>query len=170
MDSVWRPSWKEWLLVAVIGLMVQAFWAVLLQQPTYMDAYYYTTNGQQLAQGAGFEEQIIWQFLDNPEGLPTPSHTYWMPLTSIIASIGYSIGNTFRAAQIPFWLMGGLLPMLAFAISWQLVGIRWQAWAAALFTATGSFYAAFLSQPSTFAPYAWAGGRLLVGVGYRLSK
>jgi hypothetical protein len=65
--------------------------------------------------------------------------------------------------------MGGLLPLLAFAISWQLVGLRWQAWVAAMFTAAGSFYAAFLSQPTTFAPFAWAGGGclLLLAVAYR---
>lgn len=158
----WRPSWKEWLLIAVVGLLVQAFWAVQLKEPTYMDAYYYTTNGRQLAEGAGFQEMIIWQFLDNPTGLPTPSHTYWMPLPSILASIGYRLTGTFGGAQIPFWLLAGLLPLLAFAISWQLVGLRWQAWTAALFTAAGSFYAAFLSQPSTFAPFAWAGGGFLL--------
>jgi len=161
-DKGWRPSWVDWLLVAAVGLLVQGFWAVQLRQPTYMDAYYYTTNGQQLAMGAGFEEMIIWQFLDNPEGVPTPSHTYWMPLTSIIVSIGYRLTGTFGGAQLPFWLMGGLLPLLAFAISWQLAGLRWQAWVAALFTAAGSFYAAFLSQPSTFAPFAWVGGGFLL--------
>jgi hypothetical protein len=115
-----------------------------------------------LAQGAGFKEMIIWQFLDDPAGLPTPSHTYWMPLPSIIASLGYRLTGTFGGAQLPFWLMGGLLPLLAFAISWQLVGLRWQAWVAAMFTAAGSFYAAFLSQPTTFAPFAWAGGGCLL--------
>ncbi len=158
----WRPSLIDWLSVAAVGLLAQAFWAVQLEQPTYMDAYYYTTNGQQLAAGAGFEEMIIWQFLDDPAWLPTPSHTYWMPLTSIITSLGYRLTGTFGGVQIPFWLMGGLLPLLAFAISWQLVGLRWQAWVAALFTAAGSFYAAFLSQPSTFAPFAWAGGGCLL--------
>jgi hypothetical protein len=35
------------------------------------------------------------------------------------------LAGTFRAAQIPFVLMGGLLPLLAFAVSWQLAGLRW---------------------------------------------
>jgi hypothetical protein len=161
-DKGWWPPLTDLLLVAIIGLLVQTFWALQLTQPTYMDAYYYTTNGRQLSEGAGFEENIIWQFLDEPEGVPTPSHTYWMPLTSIIASIGYRLAGTFRAAQIPFVLMGGLLPLLAFAVSWQLAGLRWQAWVAAMFTAAGSFYAAFLSQPSTFAPFALAGGGCLL--------
>ena len=148
----------DWLSVALIGLLVQAFWAVQLTHPSYMDAYYYATNGQRLADGFGFTEEVIWQFLDAPTGVPTPSHTYWMPLPSLLAAVGYGTADSFRGAQWPFWLLAGLLPLLAFAISQQLSGERWQAWVAALFTAAGGFYAYWFSQPSTFAPFAWAGG------------
>ncbi len=67
-----------------------------------------------LAQGYGFSEKIIWQYLDDPQGIPTPSHTYWMPLTSILAAAGYAIQDNFRAAQIPFWLLSGFLPLLSY--------------------------------------------------------
>jgi hypothetical protein len=130
-----------------------------------MDAFYYATNGQRLAAGEGFTELVIWQFLDNPTGLPAPSHTYWMPLTSIIAAGGYRLGGDFGGAQTPFWLMAGLLPLLSYAISWTLSGERWQAWTAALFTVAGSFYTAFLSQPTTFAPFAWFGASCLLSLG-----
>ena len=148
----------DWLGIALIGLLVQAFWALRLTHPSYMDAYYYTTNGQRLADGFGFTEEIIWQFLDEPAGTPTPSHTYWMPFPSLLAALGYQTSNSFRGAQWPFWLLAGLLPLLALAISQQLSGERWQAWVAAMFTAAGGFYAHWFSQPSTFAPFAWAGG------------
>lgn len=153
------------LLVALIGLLVQAGWASQVNEPTYMDAYYYATNGRRLAGGHGFTEQIVWQFLDDPQGLPAPSHTYWMPLSSILAGIGYAIRDDFRGAQSLFWFLGGVLPVLAYTISWQLAGQRWQAWVAALFTAAGGFYAAFMAQPSTFAPFALAGGLSLLAVG-----
>ena len=148
----------DWLGVALIGLLVQAFWAARLAHPSYMDAYYYTTNGQRLAAGFGFTEEVIWQFLDAPTGVPTASHTYWMPFPSLLAALGYGTADSFRGAQWPFWLLAGLLPLLAFAISQQLSGERWVAWTAALFTAAGGFYAHWFSQPSTFAPFAWAGG------------
>ncbi|UCG25458.1 MAG: hypothetical protein JSW55_05555, partial [Chloroflexota bacterium] len=152
-------------LVVVIGLLIQAAWATRVTEPTYMDAYYYATNGQRLANGYGFSEQIVWQFLDDPAGLPAPSHTYWMPLASILAGAGYAIRNDFRGAQSLFWLLSGLLPLLAYAISWQLARQRWQAWAAALFTVSGGFYAAFMVQPTTFAPFALAGGLSLLAIG-----
>lgn len=152
-----------WWIVA-LGLLVQGFWAARLQHPTYFDAYYYTTNGQRLAAGQGFSEEIIWQYLDEPQALPTPSHTYWMPLASLIAAAGYALGGSFRAAQAPFWLMAGLLPLLAYAISWQLYGQMWQARLAALFTMAGGYYAAYWVQPATFAPFAWAGGGCLLAL------
>ncbi len=155
----------DWILIALIGLILQGFWARQLTQPTYMDSYYYTTNGQRLASGHGFTEMIIWQFLDEPTGLPAPSHTYWMPLPSIMAAAGISLGDGFSGSQIFFWLLGGLLPLLAYAISWRISGQRWQAWVAALFVAVGGFYAAFVGQPSTFAPFAWAGGLGLFALG-----
>jgi hypothetical protein len=155
---------SDWLWLALIGLLVQGFWALQLDYPSYTDAYYYTTNGQRLAQGYGFTEQIIWLYLDDPAGLPTPSHTYWMPLTSLLAAAGYWLHDSFRGAQFLFWLLAGLLPLLAAAIVAQLGGQRWQFWLAGLLTAAGGFYAHFLSQPSTFAPFAWAGGGCLLAL------
>jgi hypothetical protein len=159
-------SWRlDLIAIGLIGLLVQGFWATALSQPTYMDAFYYATNGQRLAAGEGFTEMVIWQFLDEPIGLPAPSHTYWMPLTSIIAAGGYRLIGEFGGAQSPFWLMAGLLPLLSYAISHTLSGERWQAWTAALLTVAGSFYAAFLSQPTTFAPFAWFGASCLLSLG-----
>lgn len=154
----------DWLWLALIGLLVQGFWAIQLDYPSYTDAYYYATNGQRLAQGYGFTEQIIWVYLDDPTGLPTPSHTYWMPLASLLAAAGYLIHDSFRGAQLFFWLLAGLLPLLTAAIVVWLGGQRWQFWLAGLLTAAGGFYAHFLSQPSTFAPFAWAGGGCLLAL------
>lgn len=160
-----RKTKFDWFLIAVIGLLVQAFWVWRLTEPTYMDAFYYTTNGQRLATGHGFTELVIWQFLDDPSGFPTPSHTYWMPLPSIMTAAGYKLIDSFTGAQLPFWLLGGLLPVLAYAISWQLYKQRWRAWVAALFTAIGGYYAAIQIQPSTFTPFAWSGALCLFALG-----
>lgn len=159
-----RLNWQrfDWLWLALLGLLFQAVWAVQMPTPNYMDAYYYTTNGQRLAAGEGFTEQVIWQFLDDPAGLPTPSHSYWMPLTSMLAAVGYSFGDGFWAAQLPFWLLAGLLPLLTGAISLQFFNERWQVWTAVLLTMSGGFYTRFLNQPSTFTPFAWAGGLCLL--------
>lgn len=157
-----RQLRRDLLLILLFSLAFQAFWGLRLAHPSYFDAYYYTTNAQRLAAGQGFTEEIIWQYLDDPAGLPHPSHTYWMPLPSLIGAAGYALTGTFRGAQIPFWLMTGLLPLLGYAISWRLSGgQRWQAWAAALLTTAGGWYAAKWVQPSTFGLFAWVGGGCL---------
>ena len=163
----WPTFWRDAIWITAVALGIQAFWALRMSHPSYFDAYYYTTNGQRLAGGYGFTEEIIWQYLDDPAGLPAPSHTYWMPLPSIIAAAGYLIDDSFRAAQFPFWLMAGLLPLMSYAISWQLSGgQRWQARTAALFTAAGGYYTAYWAQPSTFALYAWTGGACLLALAW----
>lgn len=159
-----RDWLRDWPWIIVIGMIVQAFWGLRLQQPFYFDVYYYTINGQRLASGHGFSQEIIWQYLDNPQGLPAISHTYWMPLTSMVAAAGYALSDTFRAAQVPFWLLASLLPLLSYAISWQLYRQRWQARMAAFLTMAGGYYAVFWVQPSTIALYAWAGGGCLLAL------
>jgi len=160
------PRKSDWLWIALIGLAVHGWWATRLEYPTYMDAYYYTTNGQRLAAGFGFTEMIVWQFLDMPTALPTPSHSYWMPLPSILAAVGYGMTSRFEGAQFPFWLLAGLLPLLSVAISRHIVHQRWQIWTAALLTISGGFYVNFFGQPSTFAPFAWAGGLCLLALAH----
>ena len=96
----WRKFLRErpdWLWLALLGLTLQAAWAWRLPHPSYFDAYYYASNGQRLAEGYGFTEQIIWQFLDDPQGLPTPSHTYWMPLSSLSIWSSFSFVGTLES-------------------------------------------------------------------------
>lgn len=157
LNLLFNPK-RDWIWIVLLGLLVQGFWAARLQHPSYMDAYYYTTSAQRLAAGDGFTTPVIWQFLDNPTSLPAPSHTYWMPLPSLLAAGGYLFGDSFRWAQLPFWLLAGLLPWLSYIITQKIGGERWQSIMAAMLTAWGGYYAAYLSQPSTFAPYAWIGG------------
>ena len=161
-----RQRWLDFLWLGLFALAFQAFWMLRLEHPSYFDAYYYTVNAQQLAVGEGFTTEIIWQYLDAPDSLPAPSHTYWMPLASIIGAAGYCLVNAFRGAQLPFWLMAGLLPLLSYAISWRLARERWQARTAALFTAAGGYYTAYWVQPTTFVLFAWVGGGCLLALAW----
>ncbi|MFQ5400329.1 MAG: hypothetical protein ACE5E7_12110 [Anaerolineae bacterium] len=172
MTSMWanHKIRKDLLWIAAVGLAIQAYWALRITHPTYFDAYYYTVNGQQLASGNGFTGRIIWQYLDDPAGLPTPSHTYWMPLASMIAAAGFKVTGSFRGAQFSFWLMAGFLPWLSYAISWRLSPQRWQARTAALFTAAGGYYTAYWVQPTTFVLFAWTGGGGLLTLALALER
>ena len=156
--------------IAIVGLLVQAFWMLRLEHPTYFDAYYYTINAQRLAAGYGFTEMVIWHYLDDPVGLPQPSFTYWMPLPSLLAAVGYLFDDSFRAAQIPFWLLAGLLPCLSYLICWRLRPLPRLARIAALLTAAGGYYTAYWVQPTTFALFAWTGGGCLLALAWAAAE
>jgi hypothetical protein len=73
-------TWRHYLLLFVIGFLVPYGISRFQTMPGYMDADYYFVGGVQLANGKGFSEPYIWNYLDNPSGLPHPSHTYWIHL------------------------------------------------------------------------------------------
>lgn len=156
-----RQTRRDLLWITIIALVVQAFWALSSPYPTYFDAFYYTTNAQRLAEGHGLTQEIIWQYLDQPQSLPVSSFTYWMPLPALVAALGYTVSDSFRAAQFPFWLMASFLPWMSYGIAWHLKHTRWISRTAALFTAAGGFYASYWNQPTTFALFAWLGGGCL---------
>ena len=153
---------RDLLVVLFIALGVRIALAWPQAQPGYMDAYYYTVGAQQLASGRGFTEPFIWNYLDDPQGLPRPSHQYWMPLPSILAAISMLIGGVnFRAAQLPFVLLSALLPVIAYGVAWQSSTNRRHAWAVALFAIFSGFFVPFWPLPETFAPFAVLGALCL---------
>jgi hypothetical protein len=84
-------NWRHYLLLASLGLAFSAAIAAFQPVPGYMDADYYCAGGLQLAAGRGFSEPFLWNYLDDPAGLPHPAFSYWMPLTSLLAALGMTI-------------------------------------------------------------------------------
>ncbi|HRN50538.1 MAG TPA: hypothetical protein PK551_04390 [Anaerolineales bacterium] len=82
---------KDYLSLFLAGLVVLLLVASLQHSPGYMDAEYYLLTGQQLAAGRGFSEPVVWNYLDTPAGLPHPSHTYWMPLPSLVIAASTTV-------------------------------------------------------------------------------
>ncbi len=118
----------------------------------YMDADYYFTVARELASGHGFIQNFLWNYLDNPVGLPHPAFTYWMPLSSIIAASGLFVtqSNEFVFARIPFVLIYGFVPVLVANISFQITKQRLTAWLAALLSIFCGFYLRYISEPDSF--------------------
>jgi len=110
------------LLLWVLGLAIVLVVAVFQDSPGYMDADYYYSGGMQLASGQGFSENILWNYLDDPEGLPHPSHGYWMPLVSILAAAGMALlGRVdFSSGRFFFILIAAFIPPLTAELAWRL--------------------------------------------------
>jgi hypothetical protein len=155
---------RSYFLSGLLGLGVLALIALFQQTPGYMDAEYYYSGGMRLAEGYGFNEEILWNFLDDPAGIPHPSHGYWMPLVSMLAAIGPVIsgGLNFAAARLPFVLLAAFLPPLTAALAWRLHRRRDLAVISAAFALFPAFYLSYLPTTDIFSPLMVIGGLFLL--------
>jgi hypothetical protein len=151
--------------VLLIALTIRVLTAWPLQQPGYMDAYYYYDGAEALYRGLGFNEEFIWNYLDDPQGIPHPSHLYWPPFSSILAYLSFLVfGPSYRAAQLPFILLSAILPLITYYVSCQVSSNRRHAIAAALFTVFSGFYTIYWASPDSFAPFAVTASLSLVAM------
>ncbi len=169
----WFSIPRAYYLLLVIALVVRVITALPLQQAGYMDASYAIHVAENLAAGRGFVEDVLWNYLDQPAGLPHPSNLYWMPLPSIlIAPFFILLGVSYHAAQVPFILISLFPPLLAFHVARQVLGRNDYAWIAALFTLFSGFYMVYWVSPDNFTPFALTASLCLyaIGVGIQTGK
>jgi hypothetical protein len=162
-------------LIYAIVTLIGAFLIVrLIGAPTFTDAYYHFNGGVRLASGVGFTEPYLWNYIGAPDALPPsgvfPSHTYWMPLTSILASIFMALFGTpgrYADAQTPFVFLLWGAAWIGYFAGYRLCQTPRHAWIAGLIALCGGYYARFWGTIDTFAPYAFFGAACLVLLGAR---
>jgi hypothetical protein len=153
---------RRLLALYAIGLLVYGAAALRVESPGYMDADYYYATALQLIDGQGLTEPFLWNYLDDPTGLPHISHLYWMPLPSMIAAGTMLLGDSvFRTAQLPFILLAAVLPPLSATYSHRLTRDARLAWMAGLFAAFPGFFLPFLVTIDSFAVFAIVGSASL---------
>ncbi len=153
-------TWRQYLLLALLGLAVVSIVAAFQPSPGYMDADYYYSGGLQLVDGHGFTEPYLWNYLDDPAGLPHPSHGYWMPLASLLAAAGAALFGpaSWFAARTGFLLVAALIPPLTAALAWSFTTRHDLALTSGLLAVFPVFYLAFLPVTDTFGLYMLFGG------------
>lgn len=145
---------RSLLFFLLPGLAVGIAASILQRAPGYMDAEYYTLTGMQLAQGKGFFEPFLWNYLNNPTGIPAPSHLYWMPLPSLLAAAGMIVSGktSFFFARLGFIALAALIPWLtamwAFRVFKDIRKARLAGW----FGVFAGFYCVYATLPETFLP------------------
>jgi hypothetical protein len=151
--------WIDYLVLAFLGLAILLAVTTFQAGPGYMDAEYYYLGGVRLAGGHGFSEMIVWNYLDDPTGLPHPSHGYWMPLASLLAFLGIKAFGTmeFTTGRAGFILVAACLPPLTAALAYRLAPRRRVAWLAGLLAVFPVFYLPFLPTSDTFGLYMLLG-------------
>lgn len=157
-------TWRHYAVLFVIGLIVPLAVSSFQSLPGYMDADYYFAGGIQLAEGHGFIEPYLWNYLDNPSGLPHPSHTYWMPLASMMSALGmWLTGNsTYAAGRLPFILLSACVPLLTAALAYQVSRQTRLAVVSGLLSIFSLYYAPFMPVPDNYALFMLLGSAFLL--------
>jgi hypothetical protein len=157
-------NWRHYTILFLLGWLVAFVVSRFQSLPGYMDADYYFAGGVQLAEGHGFTEPYLWNYLDNPEGLPHPSHTYWMPLASIVSALGMWLTgqSTYAAGRLPFILLSACVPLLTAALAFQVSRQTRLAMVSGLLAIFSLYYAPFMPVPDNYAVYMLFGGAFLL--------
>jgi 4-amino-4-deoxy-L-arabinose transferase-like glycosyltransferase len=164
---------RERFIFVGISLLVAFFMTRgLVARPSYTDAYYHFNAANRLVSGQGLTDAYLWNYIGMPDSLPTPSHLYWMPLTSLVAALGMWLLNAqgnYAAAQWPFALMLAGTAYVGYWLGGRLGGSRRHAWVAGLLTLFSGYFTRFWGATDTFAPYALAGSLCLLFLGLGVS-
>jgi len=151
---------SDLIFLFIIGLIFNIALATYQGAPGYMDADYYYAGGLRLVQGHGFSETYLWNYLDDPQSLPHPSHGYWFPLASILAAAGMLITgqHTFFGARVGFILVAALVPPVTAALAFKISSRREIALAAGMLAAFCGYHAPFMPTTDNFGLFMLLGG------------
>jgi len=151
-------------LLFIIGLIFNIGIAWFQHAPGYMDADYYYAGGLRLVQGHGFTESYLWNYLDNPQSLPHPSHGYWFPLASIVAFLGMFLTgqHVFSAARLGFIFVAALVAPVSAFLSYRITSERSFAYAAGLLAVFSGYHAPFMPTTDNFGIFMLLGGLFFI--------
>lgn len=154
----------QYAILFFVGLLVPLIISRFQDLPGYMDADYYFAGGVQLAQGKGFTEPYIWNYLSDPQSLPNPSHTYWMPLASIVSALGMWLTglNTYAAGRAPFILLSACVPLFVSALAYKVSHRTRFGMTAGFLSIFSMYYAPFMPVPDNYAIYMILGATFLL--------
>lgn len=146
---------RYYFALVLLGVFSYGVVSRLQAYPGYMDADYYYAGGLQLINGYGFKEPFLWNYLNNPESLPQPSHTYWMPLASILSAAGLFLfcGKSFKASQLIFILIALCIPPITAWLTNSFERQPRKAILAGCLAIFPGFYLPFMTTTDTFGIY-----------------
>lgn len=151
---------KLYISLFLLGLILPVFIAQFQKVPGYLDSDYYFAGGIQLVTGKGFTEPYLWNYLDGTISLPHPSHSYWMPLASIISALGmWLTGQTnYASARLFFILISAVIPPLTSALAFTFSQRRDLAIASGLLAIFSVYHAPFVGVTDNFSLFMLFGG------------
>ena len=155
---------RQYAALFLLGLAVACAIAWFQTAPGTMDEAYYFAGGLRLVQGHGFTETYLWNYLDNPTGLPHPSHGYWFPLASILSAVGMFLTGqqSFLAGRLGFIVVAALVPPVTAALAYSFTARRDVSLIAGLLAVFPSYEATFMATSDNFGPFMLLGGLFFI--------
>lgn len=153
-------SFRTYLTLFFAGLILPFIIAQFQHVPGYLDSAYYYAGGIQLAEGKGFTEPYLWNYLDGTTSLPHPSHTYWFPLASIVAAFGMWLTGqtTYAVARLPFILIAALVVPITAHLAYSFTKRRDLALISAVLSIFSVYNAPFVGVTDNFSLFMLFGG------------
>ena len=153
-------TFRNYLFLFFLGLAVPLVIAQFQPIPGYLDSDYYFAGGIQLANGHGFTEPYLWNYLDGTTSLPHPSHSYWMPLASIVSALGMWLTGqaTYPSARLFFFIIAALVPPITAALAFSFSKKRELAITSGLLAVFSVYNAPFVAVTDNFGLFMLFGG------------
>ncbi|GEM_PF-156473 len=158
---------RDGVLLLLLEALVLGAVAFFQHSPGYMDADYYTLMGRQVAHGTT-AEPFLWNYLDDPRGLPHPGFAYWQPLAAWVAAGGMRLAGSdgFAAARWPFFALALLVPPLTALLAFRLTRERTLALLSGALAVASGFYLPYLAVPDVFTPLMVLGALFFLVLGW----
>jgi hypothetical protein len=157
-------KFRDFLFIYLTALVVITTAGLLQRSAGYMDAEYYASVGSGIRTGDGFNQNFLWNYLDDPTGIPHPSNTYWMPLASILSTI--TVTFSLIGHKTTLWvlniLFSSLIPVFTALITFGFTKRRGDAWFTGLLAIFSGFYLLYYAIPETFAASMVFGSFLII--------
>ncbi len=155
---------RDYIVLYIVSIGLYFALLIIQHAPAYFDAEYYYAQGIQIATGSGFHEPYLWNYLNAPAQLPNAAFLYWMPLTSLVASIGMILSGTtnYIAAVVPLILLAGLVPVLAAYLATKLSALKFAGWYAGALALLGGYFLPYVTQIDSYYLYMLGGGIFFV--------
>ena len=149
---------KDLILLYFGSLLIFSSTIFIQNNPGYMDSEFYYLAGKQIAIGE-HTIPVIWNYLDNPTGLPNQIFTYWMPGASVVSAISMKIfGLNFLGSRFLLLLLSAAIAPIAYLIAYSVTNNRMTSVLAGLISIVPGYYLKFLTIPETILIYIIFGG------------
>lgn len=108
-----------------VALVVRAFFAAQIVFPKPEDTAYYVGVARNLLEGRGLVSDAMWSYATEPLVFPKPAFEVWLPLPTFLAAAFMAVfGMSFVASQVPFVLVGAIVPVLAWRLALDVAAER----------------------------------------------